>query len=295
MAGLAGSTNDGVDPGSRAVSSGAASSRAALGIDVGGTGIKAAVVEVETGALLSRRIRVGTPQPATPSDIAKAVKQLVEMIAADYELPADLPVGCTMPAVIKGGVAQTAANIDKGWIGTSVEDVFGQALGRRVYALNDADAAAIAEARLGAGRDVVGTVLLLTIGTGIGSGLLVDGHLVPNTEFGHVEMRGKDAEIRLSGVARERRQLRWKQWAIEFNDYLARLELYVSPDLIILGGGVSKAIDRYREWLKSRAPIVPAHFLNAAGIIGAALAAVEVDTALDANLPAPSLSAVSEG
>jgi polyphosphate glucokinase len=270
-------------------------STAALGIDVGGTGIKAAVVEVETGSLLSRRIRIGTPQPSTPADIAKALSGLVEMIAADYELPADLPVGCTMPAVIKGGVAQTAANIDKGWIGTSVEEAFGTALGRQVYALNDADAAAIAEARLGAGRDVKGTVLLLTIGTGIGSGLLVDGRLVPNTEFGHIEMRGKDAESRLSGVARERRQLRWKQWALEFNEYLARLELYVSPDLIIIGGGVSKALDRYREWLKSRAPIVAAQFLNAAGIIGAAIAATEVDAALDADLPAPSLSAVSEG
>ena len=154
------------------------------------------------------------------------------------------------------------------------------ALGRNVHALNDADAAAIAEDRLGAGHGVPGgTVLMLTIGTGIGSGLLVDGRLVPNTEFGHIELKGRDAERQLSGVARERRRLRWKAWATEFNGYLARLEAYLWPDLIILGGGVSKVIDKYRyeEWLKSRAPIVPAQFLNTAGIIGAAFAAARSD------------------
>ena len=267
----------------------------ALGIDIGGTGIKASLVDLLTGDLASRRVRVATPKPSSPSIVADAVRNVVDLIASDVEVALDAPVGCTLPGVIKRGVAYTAANIDKEWIGTSVEKVIGSALVRQVYALNDADAAAIAEARLGAARDVRGTVLLLTIGTGIGSGLLVDGRLVPNTEFGHLEFRGKDAEKLLSGVARERRGLRWKQWALEFNDFLARLELYVSPDLFVLGGGVSKAMSTYDQWLKSNAPIVPARFLNLAGIIGAALAAAEIDAAVDANLPVPPLSAVSEG
>jgi polyphosphate glucokinase len=267
----------------------------ALGIDIGGTGIKAALVELDTGALASRRIRVATPKPSTPEDVANAVRRVVDLIAADQELPRDTPVGCTLPGVIKRGVAHTAANIDRAWIGTSVEKVIGKSLGRKVFALNDADAAAIAEARLGAGRGVPGTILLLTIGTGIGSGLLVDGRLVPNTEFGHLEFRGKDAEKLLSGVARERRGLRWKQWALEFSDYLARLELYVSPDLFIFGGGVSKALDTFDHYLKSKVPFVAARFLNTAGIIGAALAAAEIDQALDANLPMPPLSVLSEG
>jgi polyphosphate glucokinase len=249
--------------------------RQALGIDIGGTGVKAAVVDIDTGALLSRRVRSATPQPSTPDQVADTVRHVVDLIAEDYSLPDALPVGCGLPGVIRRGVVMTAANIDKAWIGTSVNETLGAALGRRVYALNDADAAAIAEDRLGAGHGVHGTVLMLTIGTGIGSGLLVDGHLVPNTEFGHIELKGRDAERQLSGVARERRGLRWKPWALEFNGYLARIEAYVWPDLIILGGGVSKAIDRYSQWLVSRAPIVPAQFLNIAGIIGAALAAAD--------------------
>ena len=168
-----------------------------------------------------------------------------------------------------------AANIDKGWIGQAVGDILGNALNRPVVAVNDADAAGLAEMRFGAARDCHGTVLLLTVGTGIGSALLVDGILVPNTEFGHLEFRGKDAETRLSGVARERRHQRWKAWAGEFNEYLARLELYFWPDLIVLGGGVSKVIDKYSAYLKSRAPIVPAAYRNTSGIIGAALNAAD--------------------
>jgi polyphosphate glucokinase len=271
-------------PDAEAVVQAARAGRPALGIDIGGTGVKGAVVDMDTGALLSRRVRAATPHPATPDDVAATVRHVVEMIAETYELPDSLPIGCGLPGVIKRGVVMTAANIDKAWIGTSADEIFGAALGRRVHALNDADAAAIAEDRLGAGHDVQGTVLLLTIGTGIGSGLLVDGKLVPNTEFGHIELKGKDAERQLSGVARERRGLRWKPWALEFNGYLARIEAYVWPDLIILGGGVSKAIDRYSQWLVSRAPIVPAQFLNTAGIIGAALSAADFD---DEAVPAP--------
>ncbi len=252
-------------------------SEVGLGIDIGGTGVKAALVDLRTGALVSRRVRIATPKPSTPEAVAATVREVVDAIAAESHLPADLPVGAGLPGVIKRGVVLTAANIHKSWIGTSAADLFSAALGRPVVAVNDADAAAVAEARMGAGRGVEGTVLLLTIGTGIGSGLLVDGRLVPNTELGHIELKGKDAEKQLSGVARERRRLRWKAWAMEFNVFLARCESYLWPDLIILGGGVSKVIDRYREWLVARAPIVPAQFLNTAGIIGAALVAADLD------------------
>ncbi|MEP7378815.1 MAG: ROK family protein, partial [Chloroflexota bacterium] len=184
--------------------------RAALGIDVGGTGVKAALVDVKTGELLSHRHRINTPRPATPDAIAQAIVHVVGLVAAERELPPDLPAGVGIPGPIKDGVVMTAANIDKHWIGANAEALVGKALGRRAFAINDADAAGLAEIRFGAGRDVPGTVLILTVGTGIGSGLFVNGQLVPNTEFGHLEFRGKDAEVRISGVARERRHLRWR-------------------------------------------------------------------------------------
>ncbi len=248
---------------------------AALGIDVGGTGVKAALVDVATGELLSRRHRINTPKPATPDAVAQAVVHVVSLVAAERELQPDLPVGVGIPGPIKDGRVMTAANIDKRWVGTSAEDLLGGVLGRRVFAINDADAAGMAEIRVGAGRHVPGTVLMLTVGTGIGSGLFVDGQLVPNTEFGHLEFRGRDAEARLSGLAREKRHLRWRAWANEFNAFLARVELYFWPDLIILGGGVSKELKKYDKWLESRAPIVPARFLNTSGIVGAAMHAAD--------------------
>lgn len=250
-------------------------SQLALGIDVGGTGVKAALLELPSGSLVSRRVRSDTPQPATPEAVAATVKTVVDLVAAEHALPDDLPVGCGLPVVVKAGQVMTAANIDKSWIGVDADELLGEALGRRVWVINDADAAGIAEIRIGAGRDVSGTVLLLTIGTGIGSALLVDGKLVPNTEFGHLELNGREAERRLSGTARERRRLRWTQWAEEFNGYLGRLEAYVWPDLIIIGGGVSKSIDKFAHVLKTRAPVVPAKFLNTAGIVGAAMAAAD--------------------
>lgn len=234
-------------------------------------------MDLATGELVSRRVRLATPKPSTPEAVAETARQVVDAISEDMPIPAGIPVGVGLPGVIKGGRVMTAANIDKSWIDTSASDLFGAALGRTVVAVNDADAAAVAEARMGAGRGVNGTVLLLTIGTGIGSGLLVDGRLVPNLELGHLEVKGRDAEKQLSGVARERRGLRWKAWATEFNVYLERLESYLWPDLIIIGGGVSKVLDKYREWLVARAPIVPAQFLNTAGIIGAALVAADLD------------------
>ncbi|HUP83235.1 MAG TPA: ROK family protein [Candidatus Limnocylindria bacterium] len=244
---------------------------AALGIDFGGTGVKAALVDIATGELLSRRHRVNTPKPSTPDAVAETVAHVVGLVGAERVLPADLPVGVGIPGPIKDGVVMTAANIDKKWIGANAEEIFGKALGRRVYAINDADGAGLAEIRVGAGRDVPGTVLMLTLGTGIGSGLFVNGRLVPNTEMGHLEWRGHDVELRLSGVARERRHMRWRVWVNEFNAFLERLELYFWPDLIILGGGVSKEKRKFERWLKSRAPILPAHFLNTSGIVGAAM------------------------
>lgn len=248
---------------------------AALGIDVGGTGVKAALVDVITGELLSHRHRINTPKPATPEAVAKAIVDLVNLVAAEVELPPEVPAGVGIPGPIKDGVVMTAANIDKHWIGANADQLVGKALGRRAFAINDADAAGLAEVRFGAGRDVPGTVLMLTIGTGIGSGLFVDGRLVPNTEFGHLEFRGKDAEVRISGVARERRHLRWRVWANEFSAFLARVELYFWPDLIILGGGVSKELKKYEKWLDSRVPIVPAHYLNTSGIVGSAMYAAD--------------------
>jgi polyphosphate glucokinase len=241
-----------------------------LGIDFGGTGIKAALVDLGTGQLLSRRHRVDTPKASTPDAVAAAIVHVVELCHQDEPVPDGLPAGLGIPGVIKSGVVMTAANIDKAWVGVSADDVVGAALGRPVYAINDADCAGMAEMRLGAARAAMGTVLMLTVGTGIGSGLFVDGRLVPNTELGHLEHRGRDAELRLSGVARERRRLRWKAWALEFNAFLAQVETLFWPDLIVLGGGVSKAMDRYDQWLKSRAPIVPAKYRNTSGILGAA-------------------------
>jgi polyphosphate glucokinase len=246
-----------------------------LGIDIGGSGTKAALVDLSSGELASRRVRLDTPKPSTPDEVAKTVRDVVKRINDDTRIAKDVPVGCGLPCVVKNGVITTAANIDRAWIGESADEVIGKALGRKVHSLNDADAAGIAEMRLGAGRDCDGTVLILTVGTGIGSAVFVDHRLVPNTELGHIELAGRDAETRISGVARERRKLRWKGWAAEFNEYLARLEAYLWPDLIILGGGVSKVMPKYRDHLKSRAAIVAAQHLNTAGIIGAAIYASE--------------------
>jgi polyphosphate glucokinase len=272
----------------------------ALGIDIGGTGVKAALVDVATGGLVTDRIREKTPQPSTPDAVVATVRSVVGRVTAQRTMPDGAPVGCGLPGVIKYGRLKTAANIDPSWIDVSAEELLSERLGRPVLAINDADAAGLCEMTYGAGRGVDGTVLILTLGTGIGSALFIDGRLVPNTEFGHVEFKGKDAETRLSGTARERRGLGWKGWAKEFNAYLARLELYFSPDLIILGGGVSKEFARFDGLLKSNAPRVPAQFLNAAGIIGAAFAAASAlgHDGADAGpeeLPVPELPASTAG
>ncbi len=263
----------------RARSSRPAAPTRAIGIDVGGTGVKAAVVDLVSGELASPRLRVKTPQPATPVSVTEAIGGLVDQLAADGHLTAGLPAGAGLPGVIKAGRLLTAANIDKSWIGAPAAEMIADRIGHPVRLVNDADAAGLAEATFGAAKGVMGTVLLLTIGTGIGSALFIDGHLLDSTEFGHVTYRGRDAEALVSGAARERRGIGWKKWAAEFSQYLALLERWFWPDLIILGGGVSKEYAKYGKLLSSHAPIVTAQYLNTSGIVGAALAAAGVGIA----------------
>ncbi|MCB0085658.1 MAG: ROK family protein [Caldilineaceae bacterium] len=241
-----------------------------LGIDIGGSGVKGAPVNVEIGEYNTDRHRIETPQPATPAAVAGVVKEIVNY----FDLKG--PFGCTFPAVILHGVAMSAANVDKSWIGTDAETLFREATGYPVCVLNDADAAGIAEMRYGAGRDHKGVVIMLTFGTGIGSAIFVDGRLVPNTEFGHVEFKGMDAEHRASAQVRKDEDLSWKKWGKRVNEYLNYMEMLFSPDLFIIGGGVSKRHEKFFPYLTTRAEIVPAQMFNDAGIIGAALAAQEL-------------------
>ncbi len=250
-----------------------AAHRRAIGIDVGGTGVKAAVVDLATGELVSPRIRQKTPQPSTPEAVIETVGTIVDQLAEGGHLDPTMPAGAGLPGVVKRGRLVTAANIEKSWIDFPAQEALEARLGRPVILINDADAAGLAEVAFGAAKGVPGTVLLLTLGTGIGSALLIDGTLLDSTEFGHIPYRRKDAELSISGAARERRHIGWRRWAGEFNAYLAMLEAWFWPDLIILGGGVSKEHAKYAKWLKSRAPIVTARYLNTSGIIGAALAA----------------------
>jgi polyphosphate glucokinase len=241
-----------------------------LGIDVGGTGVKGNLVDTETGQLLAERVRIETPHPATPEAVADTVAAVVE--AHDY----DGPVGITLPSVVKAGIAHTAANIDPTWPGTDAVTLFSERLGRRpVFVLNDADAAGLAEVRFGAGAGQRGVVCMLTIGTGIGSALFLDGRLLPSTEFGHLQVDGHDAESRASAAARERDELTWPKWAKRFSRYLQVLEDLIWPDLFVLGGGVSKKPDKWLPLLEARTPIVVAQLQNQAGIVGAAMAAAE--------------------
>jgi polyphosphate glucokinase len=241
--------------------------RRGLGIDVGGSGIKGAVVDLRTGTLIGTRRRVTTPSPATPRAVAKAVARLVSRAGWQGA------VGCTVPSVVRGGVVHTAANIHPSWVGTDGVALLSAATGLPVTLLNDADAAGIAEMSLGAGGGKGGVVLLLTFGTGIGSALFVDGRLVPNTELGHLLMWGGDAEHRAAAGAKTAEDLSWAKWAKRVDKYLAYVERLLWPDLIIVGGGVSRAHRKWLPLLHTRAEIIPARFRNNAGIIGAALAA----------------------
>lgn len=236
------------------------------GIDIGGSGIKGAPVDTETGALIAERVRIKTPQPATPGAIVRTAAQVVRKAGWDG------PVGCGFPAVVKDGIVHTAANIDKSAIGFDLGGALGKELGVPVGAVNDADAAGLAEMRWGAGRGVEGMVMMLTLGTGIGTALFTQGRLMPNSEFGHLLIREREAELRASDRIRKQEDLSWKQWAKRLNEYLATMEALFWPDLIIVGGGVSKKADKFVPKLETRAKIVPAQMLNIAGIAGAALA-----------------------
>lgn len=248
----------------------------AIGVDVGGSGIKVGVVDVGTGTLISPRLRIVTPTPSTPTEVVRAIGRTVaRAVKGAGGVPAGTPVGVGVPSVVIDGVTKTAANIDQGWVGFDAARALRVVLKRPVSVLNDADAAGLAEMRFGAGIGEGGVVFVLTLGTGLGSGMFNDGVLVPNTELGHMEIRGRDAERRSAAVARTRRSLSWKAWAMDLDEHLAAIDKLFSPNLIILGGGVSKQPDRFIPRLTVRPRVVPAKLRNDAGIVGAAMAANE--------------------
>jgi polyphosphate glucokinase len=237
-----------------------------LGIDVGGTGIKTAPVDTESGELLGERTRIATPHPATP----QAIAQTLSGILAEYAWSG--PIGMGFPAAIQHGVARTASNIDKSFIGLPVAEYFGAQTGRAIHVANDADVAGLAEMRFGAGKDNDGVVLIVTIGTGLGTALFANGHLLPHTELGHVYLdNGVEAERYASEAVRITQELKWKDWGERLNRYLMMMEKLLWPDLIILGGGVSRKLEKFAPSLTTQAPVVAASFLNQAGIVGAAL------------------------
>jgi polyphosphate glucokinase len=238
-----------------------------LGIDVGGSGIKGAPVDTETGQLVAERLRIKTPKSAEPEPMAQVVKQIAGFFNWDG------PIGIGFPAPIKGGVAMMAANVSPKWIGLNADDLFTQVTGCDCTMINDADAAGVAEMKFGAGRGQPGTVIMVTLGTGIGSAIFYGGVLVPNTEFGHAQLNGMDAEQYASDAARQREDLSWKKYAKRLDLYLKMMERLFWPNLFIVGGGISKESEKYLPLLTIETPIVPAQLRNQAGIIGAALAA----------------------
>ncbi len=244
-----------------------------MGIDIGGTGIKGAVVDVDSGQLLTERHRIPTPVPSTPHNVSAVIDEIIKVHGWSG------PVGAAFPAVIRGGVALSAANVDPSWIGTDVDALFTEVTHCLVTVMNDADAAGVAEVQAGAAKDVPGVVLLLTLGTGIGSALFVDGHLVPNTELGHLELDGGDAEKRAAPSAREREGLSWRQWAHRLQHYLKHLEHVLTPDLFVLGGGVSKNADKWLPMIDVGTPMAVAQLRNNAGIVGAAMMAHDAEAA----------------
>ena len=237
-----------------------------LGIDVGGSGIKGAPVDTETGLLLAERIRIKTPKKGEPEPVAEVVNQ----IAQSFNWLG--PIGIGFPAPIKGGVTMMAANVSEKWVGTNADALFTKVTGCDCTMINDADAAGLAEMSFGAGRGQPGTVIMITLGTGIGSAIFHRGQLLPNTEFGHLEIEGEDAEFRASDAARQRDDLSWKKYARRLNKYLATTETLFWPNLFIIGGGISKESEKFLPLLTLETPVVPAQLLNEAGIVGAALA-----------------------
>ncbi|BBX44233.1 ROK family protein [Mycobacterium cookii] len=242
--------------------------RRGFGVDVGGSGIKGGIVDMDTGQLIGDRVKLPTPQPATPKAVAKTIAAVVK------EFDWTGPLGVTYPGVVTHGIVQTAANVDKKWIGSNARDMISSELsGQDVTVLNDADAAGLAEERYGAGRDATGVVVLLTFGTGIGSAVIHNGILLPNTEFGHIEVGGKEAEHRAASSVRDRRGWSFKKWAKQVTKVLIAIENAMSPELFIVGGGVSRKADQWVPLLKNRTPVVAAALQNTAGIVGAAMAA----------------------
>ena len=248
-------------------------SQCGIGIDIGGTGTKGGIVDLATGQLVGERFRIPTPQPATPEAVAGVVKQIVDELQSRPEAPApDSHVGIVFPAIIKNGVALSAANVDKSWINTNVDALMTETLGREVEALNDADGAGLAEAHYGAGKGKEGLVMVITLGTGIGSAMILNGQLVPNAELGHLEIDGFDAETKASAAAREREQLPWKKWAKKrLQRYFSHVEFLFSPSLFVIGGCVSKNSEKFLPYLELRTPVEIAALRNNAGIVGAAL------------------------
>lgn len=244
-----------------------------LGIDIGGSGVKGAPVDTVRGELTADRHRVPTPQPADVTSVIEAVAE----VAGTFE-DAER-IGLTFPGVVVDGVTRTAANVDKSWLDAPAAELFAARLGRPVSVLNDADAAGVAEVAFGAGRDQRGLTVMLTFGTGIGSALFLDGRLVPNTEFGHLELKGHDAELHASDRAREQEDLSWEKWASRVQDYLRHVEMLLQPNLIIIGGGVSKKSEKFLPLISTRTRVVPATLLNNAGIIGAAVTAQQAPQA----------------
>ena len=241
-------------------------SKKAIGIDIGGTGIKGALVDTKSGVLLSERLRYETPKGGAPKDIAKTLKDLISQLPGS----AGLPVGICFPAVVQHGVTLSAANVSKDWIGLDADAMFEKELGREVHVINDADAAGIAEVKFGAARGHTGLVIVTTLGTGIGTALMFNGKLVPNAELGHLQIDGFDYESKAAFSAKERENLSWAEWAKRLQKYFSQLEALLTPDLFIVGGGVSKEHESYLPLLKLKTPIIPAENRNSAGILGAA-------------------------
>ena len=241
-----------------------------IGIDIGGTGIKGAVVDLKKGKLVSDRIRVETPAGGRPEDISRVVAELINSLDPSGEITS---VGICFPAVVRSGVTMSAANVSKDWIGLDADALFTKVTHRSVHLINDADAAGVAEMKYGVGKRVKGLAIMTTLGTGIGTALFIDGRLVPNTELGHLEIEGVDYETKAAFSAKEREELNWQQWSERLQKYYGKLEALFSPDLFIVGGGVSKQYEEFLPLLKLDAKIVPAELKNSAGIIGAALVA----------------------
>lgn len=241
--------------------------RVGIGIDIGGSGIKGALVDLDSGEFIGERVRIETPVPSTPKAVAKTCREILAQLGA----PKDIPVGVAMPAPLRHNVVGFMANLDQSWVGVDAKEVYERYMKRDVHVLNDADAAGVAEQAFGAAKGVGGTVIVTTQGTGIGTALIYDGVLVPNTELGHVELGGYDAESQAAASQRVKQNLSWEEWAERLQAYYRHLEMLFSPDLIVLGGGVSKNHDQFMPMIELRAtPLVPAKLYNTAGIVGAA-------------------------